>query len=138
MATKFKSPSNKKTDSFANIGIDAKLWLAADKLRNNMDAGEYKHVVLGRIYDPCCGSGGMFVQSEKLVETHGGKLGDISIYGQKSNPTRHRLAVMNLALRGIEANIGPEAPYAVRRDLHPDLRRNGSGRTLSRNTNAVT
>src|SRR5208337_3776860 len=54
----------------------------------------------GRIYDPCCGSGGMFVQSEKFVEAHGGKLGDISIYGQESNPATRRLAVMNLALRG--------------------------------------
>jgi type I restriction-modification system DNA methylase subunit len=51
----------------------------------------------GRIYDPCCGSGGMFVQSEKFVEAHGGKLGDISIYGQESNATTRRLAVMNLA-----------------------------------------
>jgi len=76
----------------------------------------------GRIYDPCCGSGGMFVQSEKFVEAHGGKLGDISIYGQESNPTTRRLAVMNLALRGIEADFGPEAADTFRRDLHPDLR----------------
>jgi hypothetical protein len=53
----------------------------------------------GRIYDPACGSGGMFVQSEKFVESHGGKLGDISIYGQESNATTRRLAVMNLANR---------------------------------------
>jgi type I restriction enzyme M protein len=76
----------------------------------------------GRIYDPCCGSGGMFVQSEKFVEAHGGKLGDISIYGQESNPTTRRLAVMNLALRGIEADFGPEHADTFRRDLHPDLR----------------
>jgi type I restriction enzyme M protein len=76
----------------------------------------------GRIYDPCCGSGGMFVQSEKFVEAHGGKLGDISIYGQESNPTTRRLAVMNLALRGIEADFGPEQADTFRRDLHPDLR----------------
>src|SRR5450432_1123984 len=76
----------------------------------------------GRIYDPCCGSGGMFVQSEKFVEAHGGKLGDISIYGQESNPTTRRLAVMNLALRGIEADLGPEHADTFRRDLHPDLR----------------
>jgi type I restriction enzyme M protein len=76
----------------------------------------------GRIYDPCCGSGGMFVQSEKFVETHGGKLGDISIYGQESNATTRRLAVMNLALRGIEADFGPEQADTFRRDLHPDLR----------------
>jgi len=76
----------------------------------------------GRIYDPCCGSGGMFVQSEKFVESHGGKLGDISIYGQESNATTRRLAVMNLAIRGIEADFGPEHADAFRRDLHPDLR----------------
>ena len=76
----------------------------------------------GRIYDPCCGSGGMFVQSEKFVESHGGKLGDISIYGQESNATTRRLAVMNLALRGIEADFGPEQADTFRRDLHPDLR----------------
>ena len=78
----------------------------------------------GRIYDPCCGSGGMFVQSEKFVEAHGGKLGDIAIYGQESNPTTRRLAVMNLALRGIEADFGQENADTFRRDLHPDLRAN--------------
>ncbi|MEQ1759425.1 MAG: class I SAM-dependent DNA methyltransferase [Vicinamibacterales bacterium] len=76
----------------------------------------------GRIYDPCCGSGGMFVQSEKFVESHGGRVGDISIYGQESNSTTRRLAVMNLALRGIEADFGPEQADTFRRDLHPDLR----------------
>lgn len=76
----------------------------------------------GRIYDPACGSGGMFVQSEKFVEAHGGRIGDISIYGQESNATTRRLAVMNLALRGIEADFGPEQADTFRRDLHPDLR----------------
>ena len=76
----------------------------------------------GRIYDPCCGSGGMFVQSEKFVEAHGGKLGDISIYGQESNATTRRLAMMNLAIRGIEADLGEEQADTFRRDLHPDLR----------------
>jgi type I restriction enzyme M protein len=76
----------------------------------------------GRIYDPCCGSGGMFVQSEKFVESHGGKLGDIAIYGQESNATTRRLAVMNLAIRGIEADFGPEHADTFRRDVHPDLR----------------
>ena len=80
--------------------------------------GPYK----GRIYDPCCGSGGMFVQSEKFVEAHGGKVGDISIYGQESNATTRRLAIMNLAIRGIEADFGPEHADSFRRDLHPDLR----------------
>src|SRR5216110_3215439 len=76
----------------------------------------------GRIYDPCCGSGGMFVQSEKFVEAHGGRLGDISIYGQESNATTRRLAMMNLAIRGIEADLGEEQADTFRRDLHPDLR----------------
>ena len=60
----------------------------------------------GRIYDPCCGSGGMFVQSEQFVEAHGGKRDDISIYGQESNATTWRLAAMNLALRGYSADLG--------------------------------
>lgn len=76
----------------------------------------------GRIYDPACGSGGMFVQSEKFVESHGGKLGDISVYGQESNATTRRLAIMNLAIRGIEADFGPEHADTFRRDIHPDLR----------------
>src|SRR5512134_1559020 len=76
----------------------------------------------GRVYDPCCGSGGMFVSSEKFIEAHSGKLGDISIYGQESNYTTWRLAKMNLAIRGIEADFGPEHADTFRRDLHPDLR----------------
>ena len=76
----------------------------------------------GRVYDPCCGSGGMFVQSEKFIEEHGGKVGDISIYGQESNPTTWRLAKMNLAIRGIDANVGPEHADSFHRDLHPDLK----------------
>ncbi len=76
----------------------------------------------GRVYDPCCGSGGMFVQSEKFVEAHGGKVGDIAIYGQESNATTRNLAIMNLALRGIEADIGTEQADTFRRDLHPDLK----------------
>ena len=76
----------------------------------------------GRVYDPCCGSGGMFVQSEEFIEEHGGKVGDISIYGQESNPTTWRLAKMNLAIRGIDANLGPEHADSFHRDLHPDLK----------------
>jgi len=76
----------------------------------------------GRVYDPCCGSGGMFVQSEKFVEVHGGKIGDISIYGQESNHTTWRLAKMNLAIRGIEGNLGKEHADTFHRDLHPDLK----------------
>jgi type I restriction enzyme M protein len=55
----------------------------------------------GRVYDPACGSGGMFVQSEKFVESHGGKIGDIALYGQESNATTRRLAIMSLAIRGL-------------------------------------
>ncbi len=76
----------------------------------------------GRVYDPCCGSGGMFVQSEKFVEQHSGHLGDISIFGQESNPTTWRLAKMNLAIRRIEADLGPENADTFHKDLHPDLR----------------
>ena len=76
----------------------------------------------GRVFDPCCGSGGMFVQSEKFIEAHGGRIGDISIYGQESNNTTWKLAAMNLALRGIEANLGKENADSFHRDLHPDLK----------------
>ena len=76
----------------------------------------------GKVYDPCCGSGGMFVQSEKFIEAHGGKLGDVSIYGQESNPTTWRLAAMNLAIRGIDFNLGREPGDTFTRNQHPDLR----------------
>jgi len=76
----------------------------------------------GRVFDPCCGSGGMFVQSEKFIEEHGGKVGDISIYGQESNPTTWRLAKTNLAIRGIDANLGPEHGDSFHLNLHPDLK----------------
>ena len=76
----------------------------------------------GRVYDPCCGSGGMFVQSEKFVEAHGGQIGDISIYGQESNHTTWRLAKMNLAIRGIDGNLGKEHADSFHRDLHSDLK----------------
>ncbi len=76
----------------------------------------------GRVYDPCCGSGGMFVQSEGFVEAHGGRRDDISIYGQESNMTTWRLAKMNLAIRGIEANLGKEPADSFTRDQHKDLK----------------
>jgi type I restriction enzyme M protein len=76
----------------------------------------------GRVYDPCCGSGGMFVQSEKFIEAHQGRLGDISIFGQESNYTTWRLAKMNLAIRGIDANLGPKSADSFHEDLHPDLK----------------
>ncbi|HUN23662.1 MAG TPA: class I SAM-dependent DNA methyltransferase [Anaerolineales bacterium] len=74
----------------------------------------------GRIYDGCCGSGGMFVQSEKFIESHQGKIDDLSIYGQESNPTTVKLAKMNLAIRGIDANI--QFGDTFTNDLHPDLK----------------
>ncbi|HWE43257.1 MAG TPA: class I SAM-dependent DNA methyltransferase [Gemmatimonadaceae bacterium] len=74
----------------------------------------------GRVYDPCCGSGGMFVSSEKFIEAHSGKVGDISIYGQESNYTTWRLAKMNLAIRGIDAQIGHGDTFHV--DRFPDLK----------------
>jgi type I restriction enzyme M protein len=74
----------------------------------------------GRVYDPCCGSGGMFVQSERFIESHGGRRDDISIYGQESNPTTWRLAAMNLAIRGFSADLGQEPADTFARDQHPD------------------
>ena len=78
----------------------------------------------GRVYDPCCGSGGMFVQSERFVEERGGRLGDIAIYGQESNPTTWRLAMMNLSIRGLDANLGGQHADSFHNDLHKDLRAN--------------
>jgi type I restriction enzyme M protein len=74
----------------------------------------------GRVYDPCCGSGGMFVQSEKFIEAHAGRLGDISIYGQESNYTTWRLAKMNLAICGIDAQIAHGDTF--HKHAHPDLK----------------
>ncbi len=76
----------------------------------------------GRVYDPACGSGGMFVQSERFAEAHGGRLGDISIYGQESNPTTRRLCAMNLAIRGIEFNLGRTAISTFKDDQHKDVK----------------
>ena len=76
----------------------------------------------GRVYDPCCGSSGMFVQSEEFIRQHSGRIGDISIYGQESNHTTWRLAKMNLAIRGIEANLGPHNADSFHNDLHKDLK----------------
>jgi type I restriction enzyme M protein len=76
----------------------------------------------GRVFDPACGSGGMFVQAEEFVEAHGGRRNDISVFGQEQNPTTWRLAKMNLALRGIEVNLGPEWGDSFHHDMHPDLR----------------
>jgi type I restriction enzyme M protein len=78
----------------------------------------------GRVFDPCCGSGGMFVQSEKFVEAHGGRTTDIAIYGQESNPTTWKLAQINLAIRGIDADLGSTYADSFHNDLHPDLKAN--------------
>ena len=76
----------------------------------------------GRVFDPCCGSGGMFVQSEKFVEAHGGRIGDISVYGQESNQTTWRLCKMNLAIRGIDANVQWNNEGSFLNDAHKDLK----------------
>ena len=76
----------------------------------------------GRVYDPAAGSGGMFVQSAEFVKAHGGKRTDISVYGQEYTDTTWKLAKMNLALRGIEADLGPRSADSFTEDLHPDLR----------------
>jgi type I restriction enzyme M protein len=76
----------------------------------------------GRVFDPCCGSGGMFVQSEKFLEAHGGSATDISVFGQEFNATTWRLAKMNLAIRGIESNLGATFADSFRNDLHKGLK----------------
>ena len=76
----------------------------------------------GRVYDPASGSGGMFVQADKFIKAHGGVRNDISVFGQEMNPTTWRLAKMNLALRGIDANLGPQWGDTFANNLHPDLR----------------
>jgi len=76
----------------------------------------------GRVYDPSCGSGGFFISSERFIEEHGGNIGQVSIYGQESNPTTWRLAAMNMVIRGIEFNLGNEPADTLNNDQHPDLR----------------
>jgi type I restriction enzyme M protein len=76
----------------------------------------------GRVYDPCCGSGGMFVQAERFIQAHGGQRNDIAVYGQELNDTTWRLAEMNLAIRGIEADLGPRWADSFHEDIHPDLK----------------
>ena len=112
------------SDSTANLGFESKRSITADKLRNIMVAEEYKHVVLGlvfpHIYHPACDFDlrvAGFVQSAEFVESHCGGLGDISIYGQESNATTRRLALMNLALCATEADFGPEHAGTFRRDI---------------------
>jgi type I restriction enzyme M protein len=78
----------------------------------------------GRVYDPCCGSGGMFCQSAKFIQEHQGNINDISVYGQESNPTTWKLAKMNLALRQLEADLGPHNADTFHEDLHKTLKAN--------------
>lgn len=75
----------------------------------------------GRVYDPCCGSGGMFVQSAKFIESHSGNINDISVYGQDINPTTWKMCTMNLAIRGIEADLGKYNADTFFDDCHPLL-----------------
>ena len=92
----------------------------------------------GRVYDPCCGSGGMFVQSEKFIEAHSGRIGDIAIYGQESNYTTWRLAKMNLAIRGIDAQICPRRHLPQRPLSRAESRlRSGQSRHLMTATGAA-
>lgn len=76
----------------------------------------------GRVYDPCCGSGGMFVQSADFVRHHAGNIGNLSIYGQDANPTTRKMAIMNLAIRGIEADLGSYNADTFHNDLHKTLK----------------
>lgn len=76
----------------------------------------------GRVYDPCCGSGGMFVQSAKFIENHSGNIASLSIYGQESNADTWKMAKMNMAIRGIEADFGPHQADTFFNDLHPTLK----------------
>ena len=76
----------------------------------------------GRVYDPAMGSGGFFISSEKFIEEHSGKIKDISVYGQESNPTTWRLAAMNMAIRGIDFDFGKEPADTFTKDQHPDLK----------------
>jgi type I restriction enzyme M protein len=76
----------------------------------------------GRIYDPCCGSGGMFVYSERFIEAHGGRKGQAVIYGQEMTATTRKLACMNLAIRGLDYDMGREYADTFGNDQHPDLR----------------
>ena len=75
-----------------------------------------------RVYDPCCGSDGMFVQSAKFIKTHSSNRGTISVYGQEANSDTWKMAKMNMAIRGIEADFGPHHAETFTNDLHPQLK----------------
>ena len=78
----------------------------------------------GRVYDPCCGAGGMFVQSAAFVKNHRGNINNISVYGQESNPTTWKMAKMNLAIRGIDSNLGEIPDDTFLSDQHPTMKAN--------------
>jgi len=107
---KFASAEGKKGGQFYTPGCVVRLLVGMLKPSK------------GRVYDPCCGSGGMFVQSERLVEAGGGDKGDISLYGQESNPTTWKLCKMNLAIRGVEVNLGKHHADSFQQDLHEGLK----------------
>ena len=86
-----------------------------------------------RVYDCCCGSGGMFVQSEKFIEAHSHKRGAISVYGQEANPDTWKMAKMNMAIRGIDADLGPYNADTFTSDLHPTLNVNCGQTIMIRN-----
>lgn len=132
----------------ANIGFEHRIWAAADILRGNMDAGEYKHVVLGLIFlkyisdkfearyqelladdddvedkDAYTEKSIFFVpQSAAFVENHAGNINNLSVFGQESNPTTRKMALMNLAIRGIEADLGKFNADTFYNDVHPTLK----------------
>jgi type I restriction-modification system DNA methylase subunit len=121
MARKTSSTS----DSTANLGFEARLWITTDKLRNSMDAAEYKHVLApykGRMLDLASGSAGMLVHSARFVREHRGCIGDLSIWGQESTATTSRLALMNRGIRGIEGDPRPGDADIFRCNFPPDLR----------------
>jgi type I restriction enzyme M protein len=126
MARKASIKPDSGSSSTATIGFEAKdggqFYTPSCVVRCLVEMlAPYK----GRIYDPASGSGGMFVQSKKFVESNGGKLGDISIYGQESNATTRRLAIMNLDICGIEADL--RADTATRVSKKPKLRSHSAG-----------
>ncbi len=96
--------------------------LSKETLRHASLIVEILQPFRGRVYDPCCGSGGFFVQSETFVRAHSGSIGQIAIYGQEANPTTWRLAAMNMAIRGLDFDFGKEPANTFSDPQHPDLR----------------
>ena len=102
--------------------LDRKVWTA--RRLAGPRAAVYKHAILlepyqARVYDPAMGSGGFFVRSEKFIEEHGGRLGNLSVYGQKSNPTTWRFVAMNMAICGIDFNFSKDPANSYARGQDP-------------------